>query len=81
MRDTENEAEARQREKQAPCREPNAGLNPGTWGSRPEPRADTQPLSHRFPNLTLHLKGLEKEEQTNPKPTKEGNNKDYSRNK
>ena len=22
----------RQREKQAPCREPDAGLDPGTWG-------------------------------------------------
>ena len=31
----------RQREKQTPCREPDAGLNPG-----PEPKADTQPLSH-----------------------------------
>ena len=27
-------------------REPNAGLNPRTPGSRPEPKADTQPLSH-----------------------------------
>ena len=36
----------RQREKQAPCGDPDAGLNPGTPGSRPEPKADTQPLSH-----------------------------------
>ena len=36
----------RQREKQAPCREPDAGLNPGTVGSCPEPKAATQPLSH-----------------------------------
>ena len=36
----------RQREKQAPCREPNAGLKPRTPGSRPEPKADAQPLSH-----------------------------------
>ena len=35
----------RQREKQAPCREPNAGLNPKTPGSHPGPRADAQPLS------------------------------------
>ena len=27
-------------EKQAPCREPNAGLDPRTPGSRPEPKAD-----------------------------------------
>ena len=33
-----------QREKQAPCREPNAELQ--TQGSRPEPKADAQPLSH-----------------------------------
>ena len=36
----------RQREKQAPCREPEAELDPRTPGSRPEPKADTQPLSH-----------------------------------
>ena len=36
----------RQREKQAPRKEPDVGLNPGTLGSRPEPKADAQPLSH-----------------------------------
>ena len=36
----------RQREKQAPCREPNVGLNSRSPGSRPEPKADTQWLSH-----------------------------------
>ena len=36
----------RQREKQAPCKEPDAGLNPRTPGSRPGPEADAQPLSH-----------------------------------
>ena len=35
----------RQREKQAPCRESDEGLDPRTLGS-PEPKADTQPLSH-----------------------------------
>ena len=30
----------RQREKQAPCGEPDAGLDPGTPGSQPEPKAD-----------------------------------------
>ena len=40
------EAETRQREKQAPCEEPNVGLDPRTPGSRPEPKADAQPLSH-----------------------------------
>ena len=34
-----------QREKQAPCREPDVGLDPGTPGSRPEPKADAQLLS------------------------------------
>ena len=27
--------------KQAPCGEPNVGLDPGTPGSLPEPKADT----------------------------------------
>ena len=36
----------RQKEKQAPCREPNVGLDPGTSGSRPEPKAGTKLLSH-----------------------------------
>ena len=36
MKDTERERRRhRQREKQAPCREPNAGLDPGTPGSHP----------------------------------------------
>ena len=43
MRDTEKE---RQREKQAPCWELDAGLDPRTPGSRPELKADAQPLSH-----------------------------------
>ena len=47
MRDTEGEGQRhRQREKQAPCREPDAGLEPRTPGSRPEPKADAQLLSH-----------------------------------
>ena len=46
MRDTEREAENRQREKQASHRKPNAGLEPRTRGSKPEPKADVQPLSH-----------------------------------
>ena len=36
----------RQREKQATCVEPDAELDPKTLGSWPEPKADTQPLSH-----------------------------------
>ena len=34
------------REKQAPCREPDVGLHPGTPGSHPGPKAGTKPLSH-----------------------------------
>ena len=36
----------KQREKQAPYRDPDARLDPATPGSRPEPKADTQPQSH-----------------------------------
>ena len=47
MRDTEKERKRhRQREKQAPYREPDEGLNPRTPGSCPEPKADAKPLSH-----------------------------------
>ena len=60
MRDTHRDRERqrhRQREKQAPCREPNAGLDPRTLRSRPEPKADAQPLSHPgapFLSLSAH---------------------------
>ena len=37
MRDTEREA---------PCWEPNVGLDPRNLGSRPEPKADAQLLNH-----------------------------------
>ena len=36
----------RQMEKQAPCWEPDAGLDPGTPGSRPGPEAGAKLLSH-----------------------------------
>ena len=36
----------RQRKKQAPSREPDVGLDPGTPGSRPGWKAVAQPLSH-----------------------------------
>ena len=36
----------RQREKQAPCREPDVGLDPRTPGSGPVPKAGAKPLSH-----------------------------------
>ena len=46
MRDTERMAETQAREKQAPCRDPDVGLDPGTLGSWLEPKADPQPPSH-----------------------------------
>ena len=48
----------KQREKQAPCKKPNAGLDPRTLGSRPEPKADAPPLSPspRLPILTEFLR-------------------------
>ena len=36
----------REREKQAPCREPNVGLDPGTPGLHPGPKAGAKLLSH-----------------------------------
>ena len=35
MKNTEREAETQARDKQAPCREPNMGLNPRSPGSHP----------------------------------------------
>ena len=50
MRDTERERERqkhRQREKQALSKKPDVdGTRSQTLGSRLEPKADTQPLSH-----------------------------------
>ena len=42
----EKHREGQRQERQAPCKEPNMGLDPGTLGSRPEPKADVQSLSH-----------------------------------
>ena len=36
----------RQREKQDPCREPTVGLDPRTLRSRPELKAEAQPMNH-----------------------------------
>ena len=36
----------RQREKQASCREPNMGLDPGSPGSHPWAEGGAKPLSH-----------------------------------
>ena len=60
MIDIERERQRhRRREKQAPCREPDVGLDPGTPGLRPGPKAGIKPLSHPgIPWMTLFLKIL-----------------------
>ena len=45
MRDTEKETDIC-REKQAPCREPDVGVDSGSPGPRPGPKAGTKPQSH-----------------------------------
>ena len=35
----------RRRKKKAPCQEPDVGLDPGTPGSRPGPKAGAKPLA------------------------------------
>ena len=46
MRDTERERQRHRQKKQAPCVEPDTGLDLGTPGSHPEPKAGAKPLSH-----------------------------------
>ena len=47
MRDTEREWQRhRLKEKQAPCKEPDVGLEPENPGSCPDPKAEAQTLSH-----------------------------------
>ena len=54
MRDTKREAETQAEGEAGSMQGPDAGLDPGTPGSRPEPKADAQPLSHLgVPTLTL----------------------------
>ena len=54
MIDRERERERdRRREKQAPCREPDVGLDPKTPGSRPGPKAGAELLSH--PGIPEHF--------------------------
>ena len=43
---TQRGRDIRQREKQAPCRKPDVGLDPRTPGPYPELKAEAEPLSH-----------------------------------
>ena len=53
MRDRE-----RQREKQAPYKNPDVELDSRTLGSHPEPKADAQLLSHPgIPSISLSTEG------------------------
>ena len=62
MRDTYKKRQRHsQRDKQAPCRDPDVGLNPPNLGSRPEAKAHTQLLSHPGVPETGFLMGLEGE--------------------
>ena len=54
-RHRERQRQQRQ-EKQAPCKEPHMGLDPGTLGSHPELKSDTQPLSHPSISCVYFLK-------------------------
>ena len=56
MRDTERERG--QREKQAPCRGSDGGLDPGTPGSRPGPKAGAKPLNHPGIPTNQNVKGV-----------------------
>ena len=65
MKDTDRERETktRQREKQAPCREPDVGIDPGTGGSHPELKADIQSLRH--PGISfIHKRHTHREAET-----------------
>ena len=46
MRDTEGEAKTQAEGEAGSMKEPDVGLGPRTPGSRPEPKAEAQPLSH-----------------------------------
>ena len=57
MRETHTERKRhRQGEKQIPCKEPDAGLDPRTPGSGPRPKAGAKPLSHPAIQEIIFLK-------------------------
>ena len=56
MKDTKTEAETQAEGEVGSLREPNMGLDSRTPESRPEPKADTQPLSHPGTPLSMFQK-------------------------
>ena len=59
MKDTERQKQRhRQREKQAPCREPDVRLDLGSPGSRSGLKAGAKPLNHPGIPTTNHSKCL-----------------------
>ena len=57
MRDTDTGRQRhRQREKQAACRKPDAGLDPRTLGSQLEPKADALRLNHPGTSVSFDFK-------------------------
>ena len=62
MRDRERQRERQRQEKQAPCKEPDMGLDPGTPGSCPGLKASAQPLSRPgIPRFYLFIHETHKE--------------------
>ena len=54
MRDRERETETQAEGEAGSCGDPDAGFDSRTLGSRPEPKAGAQPLSHPgAPRLSL----------------------------
>ena len=59
------ERQRHRQKKQAPCREPHAGLDPGTPESRPGAKAGAKPLSHPgIPDISVYFLLSEMRNQT-----------------
>ena len=63
---TERQTETQRQEKQAPRKEPDMELYPGTLGSHPELKADAQLLSHPGvpKDLFIHKRHRQREAET-----------------
>ena len=60
QREREREAETQAEGKQAPCREPDVGLDPRSPGSHPGPKAGAKPLGLGSPLSKCSLKNFNK---------------------